>query len=184
MLFSATLLFTISSVAFSKLSDSILSVENGIVSLGVDLNRGCSIAKFIDLSSGVNMINDADLGRETQASFYSGPNNYGGCIWSDQAWPWNPIGSGDVYGNPSEVLSHSVDGSSITCSIIPMQWACNNVPCECTFNMTYSIKDSAVYASVTLINHRSDHTEYGAMDQEFPAVYVNGFLYRLFSYTG
>ena len=67
-----------------------------------------------------------------------------------------------------------------------MQWACNNIPCECTFNMTYKLGagDSTVHASVTLDNHRSDQTEYGFYDQEFPAVYVNGFLYRLYTYTG
>jgi hypothetical protein len=50
--------------------------------------------------------------------------------------------------------------------------------------MTYTLKDAAIYASVTLINDRSDHTEYPAFDQELPAVYVNGFLSRLLTYRG
>jgi len=42
---------------------SIETVNNGIVSIDVDLNVGCAITSFVDLSSGVNMINTADLGR-------------------------------------------------------------------------------------------------------------------------
>ena len=78
-------------------------------------------------------------------------------------------------------LPHS---STIHRSLWPVQWACDNIPCECSFNLTYSVRDSAVHASVTLLNARSDQTEYGARDQELPAVYVNGFLYRLMAYTG
>jgi len=121
---------------------------------------------------------------EVQPSFYGGPNNYNECVWNEQEWAWNPIGAGDAYGNPSEVVSVHNDGTSITCSIIPMQWACDNVPCECMFNMTYTLRDAAVFASVTLINNRQDQTEYPAYDQELPAVYVNGFLYRLLTYRG
>jgi hypothetical protein len=97
-----------------------------------------------------------------------------------------PIGAGDTYGNPSQVIDVQNDGTTISCEIIPMQWACNNVPCECNFVMTYKLQGSSVLASVTLDNHRSDQgdTEYRAYDQEFPAVYVNGFLYRLLTYTG
>ena len=163
---------------------SVVSIENGVVRLGVDLDKGCSVVEFTDLSSNVNTINSADLGREVQPSFYSGPRPYDGCVWNGQQWPWNPIGSGDVHGHPSKVLAHRSTSEAIRCTIIPKQWACDNVDCECTFDLSYSLKQSMAYGSVTLHNNRSDKTDYGRSSQELPAVYVNGFLYRLFAYTG
>ena len=74
---------------------SLVSIDNGIVKLSVDLSKGCSIVEYIDLSSNVNMINSHDLGREVQASFYAGPTPYDDCVWNGQEWSWNPIGSGN-----------------------------------------------------------------------------------------
>ena len=165
-------------------SSNAVSIQNGVVKLTIDLNKGCSVIGFADLKSSVNTINSHDLGREVQPSFYAGPKPYDGCVWNGQQWPWNPIASGDVHGNPSTVLSHTATADSITCTIIPKQWACNNIDCECTFELQYVLKDSMAYGNVTLHNHRADTTNYGRFGQELPAVYVNGFLYRLFAYTG
>jgi hypothetical protein len=65
-----------------------------------------------------------------------------------------------------------------------MQWACDNIPCECTVDITYTLDGNALRASVVLNNDRSDVNDYGSYSQEVPAVYTNGFLDRLVGYAG
>jgi hypothetical protein len=166
------------------LAQNVQYISNAQVKLGVDLDKGCSITYFAAVHGGTNVINDYDEGREVQASFYSGPQGYDGCEFNGQAWSWNPIGSGDIKGHRSAVLGSSNDGNVIKCTVRPLQWACDDVPCECVFDLSYSLDGNAVISNVTLENHRSDTTDYGPYDQELPAVYVNGFLDHLQAYTG
>lgn len=47
-------------------------LENGVLKLGVDLNRGGAIV-FLSRDGGANLINNFDFGRQVQLSFFSGP---------------------------------------------------------------------------------------------------------------
>ncbi|MBZ0272652.1 hypothetical protein K8I61_11495 [bacterium] len=160
-------------------------VDNGVIKVGVDLNKGGSITFLADVAhQEINLINSADLGREIQQSYYSGPQPYGEPHPGWPNWPWNPIGAGDCYGNPSEVLEHVNDGSMIYVRSIPMQWALNGVPCECTFEQWIELDENAVLVHFKLNNNRSDKTYYGARHQELPAVYTTDRFHRLFTYNG
>lgn len=163
-----------------------LVIENAQVGAEIDLDHGCSISGAWATGSGVNLVNTADLGRYIQVSYYSGPSGFQGCTWRGQDWAWNPIGAGDQFGNPAQVISaeKSGDGTSVTCSMRPIQWGCNNVLCDCTVDLVYRLDGNAIVANVALNNDRIDHTDYGPHDQELPAVYTNGGFYRLVGYTG
>lgn len=165
-------------------NSDILYVQDHVIRVGVDTSIGCAVTHLSSVENVVNLINSYDYGREIQASFYSGPESYEGCAYHDRAWPWNPIGSGDKFRNPSKVLEANVEGNEITCKVIPMQWACDNIPCECTFHLTYSVGNGELTSTVTLHNHRKDKTDYGLYSQEMPSVYTNGFLYRIIGYQG
>ena len=66
-----------------------------------------------------------------------------------------------------------------------MQWACNDVPCDCSITMSYTVVGSSLRARYTLNNNRTtDKTVYPKRTQEIPAVYVNGFLGTLVAYQG
>jgi hypothetical protein len=54
-------------IFFTKVSglDKIIYLENTIVSIGVDLSKGCAIVKFAQLT-GPNLINAHDDGRNIQ----------------------------------------------------------------------------------------------------------------------
>ncbi len=101
-----------------------------------------------------------------------------------QPWPWNPIGAGDIDGDSGKIISVTNSGSWIHIVTQPLQWACKNVACECTFEQNITLDGTGFWVTSTLHNARSDHTSYGPMGQELPATYGVGTLYRLFSYVG
>ena len=140
--------------------------------------RGGSIGYMSsDATQGKNIVNCADMGREIQLSYYSGPNFYnppteeypdGACDKVSDSpptfallllyfystftpfslhfpctcqlfghpgvpWAWNPIGAGDIDGNHGQILSFTKTASSWHIATRPLQWACHNVSCDCTF---------------------------------------------------
>ena len=160
-------------------------IDNGIIKVGVELKKGGSITYLAEFNNqNVNLINSADLGRMIQQSYYSGPWPYGNPNPGWPNWGWNPIGAGDCYDNASEVVTHTNDGTTLYVKSIPMQWALDNVPCECTFEKWITLDGNAVRVHYKLNNNRSDTTNYRASHQELPAVYTIDRFYRLFSYTG
>ncbi|MCS6774944.1 MAG: hypothetical protein RMJ43_13840 [Chloroherpetonaceae bacterium] len=158
-------------------------LDNGLIRIGIDLNLGGVITHLSSPKHG-NVVNSHDYGRQIQQSYYSGPAPFGQPhpAWKD--WPWNPIGTGDVYGNPARVLEHRNDGRTLYVKSVPMQWALNNVPGDCTFETWISLFRNTARVRCRLNNQRNDRTQYPARHQELPAVYTIGKLYRLFTYDG
>jgi hypothetical protein len=162
-------------------------LDNGVVKVGVDLSKGGSITYLSLSGTSDNIINNADLGRQIQQSYYSGPQPYNPSNnmnpnWTN--WPWNPIQTGDSYGNPSQILAQTNTGNMLYVKCRPMQWALKNVPGECSFESWITLAGKIVTVSNRLLNARIDTNQYSAYNQELPAVYTIGRLYRLFSYAG
>jgi hypothetical protein len=173
--------------------DSFQYLDNGLIRLGIDLSRGGSIGWLGPSSNqSLSLLNIHDFGREVQGSFYSGPNVFnpdGKCSepggWG-QPWPWNPIGSGDVYLHASPVLNLTIspDNTSAIVWTLPYQWACDHVPCDCLFEQHITLNGLAVEVALTLHTNRNDTTFYSARTQELPAVYITGDYCNLFTYNG
>ena len=131
-------------------------------------------------------------------SFYAAPNPYnpptteypnGACSDLFRGdWPWNPIGAGNVDGDTSDILEFErFSDRKLSITTRPLQWACHKLSCECTFEKTLELLGDlpAVKVTATLKNARTDiYDETRLFDQELPAVYTNGFLHRLVTYTG
>jgi hypothetical protein len=159
-------------------------IDNGVVRLGVDLDLGGSITEFGRAGDSPNLINSHDYGRQVQQSYYGGPVPYGEAHPNWKNWPWNPIGTGDVYGNPSRLVEHENDGKTLYVKSVPKQWALKDVPGECTFETWVTLDGPVATIRNRLANARPDATFYGAFNQELPAVYTVGTLHRLFTYKG
>ncbi|WP_422931578.1 hypothetical protein [Singulisphaera sp. PoT] len=184
----AVLWLGLGSLAAPARAERMSYLDNGVIRIGVDLDIGGSIT-FLAVANdkdrpGENLINSHDLGRQVQQSYYAGPQPFGQAHPGWKNWPWNPIGSGDVYGNSSKVKEFTNDGKTLHITTIPMQWALKNVPGECTFETTITLEGPAARVHCRLNNHRPDKTAYPASNQELPAVYTIGKLYRLFTYDG
>lgn len=168
----------------AAVADSMSFLDNGVIRVGVDLRKGGTITWASVSGPGVNVVNSWDLGREVQQSYYAGPDNFGNPAPPWTNFPWNPIGAGDTYGNPAPVLEQSNDGTTIYTKTAPLQWALNNVACECVSEQWITLDGDAVHVRNRLTNSRTDRTQYHAYGQELPAVYTNGTFWRLFTYAG
>jgi hypothetical protein len=171
----------------SIVSAQVTSITNGSVTIGVDLSKGGSITLLKSNSDGRNLVNTTDLGREIQPSYYSGPTNYNPNGTQSAAypnWPWNPVQAGDTYGNASQVLSWSNNGSTIYVKTTPKQWALNNYPADAVIESWITLNGSVVDVKNRLTNLRTDSTQYTAMAQELPAIYTNSTFPNLYTYAG
>ncbi|MBN8417689.1 MAG: hypothetical protein J0L73_02090 [Verrucomicrobia bacterium] len=179
----ATLLITASAHA-EKMS----WLANDRLKLGVDLDLGGAITFLASTQDGANVINNFDLGRQVQLSFFSGPVPFEAHGQKpSEHWRhigWNPIQTGDDFKNASRILAHENDGKRIHLSCVPLQWPLNNVAGECTFDSWLELDGAVVKARARLTNKRSDTTQYAARLQELPAVYANAAFPRVVSYTG
>lgn len=164
-------------------------LDNGTVRIGVDLELGGAITWLSKSGEGqANLVNNWDWGRQIQMSFYSGPTPFtpGGKQPAPE-WKhigWNPVQAGDHFGNRSKVIEHRNDGRTIALKCVPMQWPLDGAVSECTFASEIRLEGSTVRVSNRLLNARSDKTQYHAHDQELPALYTVGTLYKLMTYTG
>ena len=182
------MLVAVSCLAAAEGADDKMSfIENGRLRLGADLTIGGSIT-HLSTNGGPNMINSHDWGRQIQMSFYSGPNPFEpNGKKPRKSWAglgWNPIQSGDCYGNRSKVLEHRNDGREIYVKCRPMHWPLDNQPGQCTFECWYRLEGNLVQVRSRLNNARDDRTRYAARKQELPAIYTNGRWYKLVSYKG
>jgi hypothetical protein len=169
--------------------EDFLFIENEQLKLGIDTSMGGAITYLEIKKYGENMVNNFDLGRQVQISFFGGPNPF---IPSPDKQPherwvrigWNPIQAGDVFGYGSKIRDLYVGDDSIFVSFIPMHWPLANVPGQCVYESRIKLAGNKVIASAKILNHREDQTQYQARSSEFPAIYSNGTYYRLFTYTG
>jgi len=163
-------------------------IQNERLKLGVDLDLGGAITFLASVKDGANVINNFDLGRQVQLSFYGGPVPFEAKGQKPAAhWHhigWNPIQTGDDFKNASKVLYHENNGREIHLTCRPMQWPLNNVPGDCTFEVWLTLEGPVVKARARLNNAREDHTPYPARLQELPAVYANASFHRVISYQG
>lgn len=160
-------------------------IRNDVLSVGIDTEYGGAITTLIDNNDpSVNLINCHDHGREVQQSYYAGPDPYRGAQWGGGPWPWNPISSGDAFGHSSTVMVLNQTDTTLYVKARPLQWALDNVPCNCTFETFISLDANGAYVRNRLLNFRGDTTHYGPMSQELPAVYTIGVLSHLWAYTG
>ncbi|RRB04443.1 hypothetical protein [Larkinella rosea] len=163
-------------------------IDNGSIRLSVDLNMGGAITYLAASGNGLNLVNNWDAGRQIQASFYADPTPFAPNgkephpQWKDLGW--NPVMSGDVFGNRSKILESRNDGREIYIKTVPMIYPNDNVPCECSIETWITLDKNTVKVRHKLNNNRSDTKQYSAKPQELPAIFLNAPYHNIVSYTG
>ena len=172
---------------YKILDENVVYIENEYIKFGINIALGGTVT-YLAEHGNKNLINSWDWGRQVQLSFYSGPVPFHpegtemGKHWTHTGW--NPIQTGDCFFNRAKVVEYKIDGNTLYVKCIPMQWALNNVPGECTFELWYTLDGKTVNVTARINNNRSDKTQYPACGQELPAVYTNGEFYRIVAYVG
>lgn len=165
------------------------TIDNGILTLKLDLSRGGAISWISATGSERNIVNIADEGRYIQQSYYAGKTmdrTAEGQAASWSPWSWNPIQVGDAFRNRAKILDFKKDKNSMYVKCIPMQWDMNNRPAEATMEQWTTLNGSILKVRNRLTCHRSDEI-YGdsiLRDQELPAVYPISALKNLYTYLG
>lgn len=167
------------------------TIENEQIRVGINTCYGGALTylAFVnDQNGGVrteNMVNNADLGRQVQLALYSGPADYsrnGAPAWVGLGW--NPIQAGDVYGNPSQVVTVEKLPNQLYVKTIPKQFAINNETGEATIEHWIRLEGNVVKVHAKAVMFRSDKTQYEARQQEMPCAYLNGDYHNIYYYKG
>lgn len=170
-----------------SLAENVSTLTTDQLTVGVDLDKGGAITLLASKELG-NVVNNHDLGRQIQMSYYSGPVPFVAKGQSPKDhWKhlgWNPIQAGDDFRNGSTTEAHANDGHELYTRSIPLQWPLNKVEGECRFESWVRVDGNRVHLRCKLTNRRTDTTSYPARLQECPAVYTNGNFHRVVSYTG
>lgn len=165
-------------------------LDNGVIRVGADLGLGGAIT-YVGPSGGGpedNMVNNFDLGRQIQTSYFSGPVPF--TVAGQRPakhWEhigWNPIQSGDDFGNGSTTIEVQNDGKSIHVRCVPLQWPLNNVPGECIFESRITLEQNRIHVTAGIDNRRIETTQFPGRHQELPAIYLKAGYHRLMSYRG
>jgi hypothetical protein len=164
-------------------------LDNGVVRVGVDLDRGGMIVYLAPSGAqpSANLVDATTLGDGIQPWFQAGPNPYRNPAPPYESNPWNPSVGGDAYGHASyyAAYSSSNDGTTIHTTTYPNQWALDDVGCKCEIEQWLTLDGAAVELRVKLAIYNYDSNEIGAAlhDEQLPALHVASTLNRLVAYT-
>ncbi len=184
-----TLFYMFSNIAVLLAAPNELFIDNGTLTVKVDLTRGGTINWVSVSGSDRNLVNTHDEGRYIQQSYYAGKSldrtaEGQSPDWSP--WSWNPIQAGDAFKNRAEILDYRKSSDTLYVKCIPMLWDMNNKPAEAELEQWTVLMGNTLQIHNKLTCFRTD-TLYGegiSNNQELPAVYPVSALSQLYSYTG
>jgi hypothetical protein len=149
------------------------TLDNGIISVGVDEKRGACIGYLALSSNKKNLLNHYDEGRFVQQSYYGKSD---GSDWNGKPWVYNPVQGGSWDLKPSKIVEMNLnnDGSSLYTKTIPRHWASTNLCYDALMEQTISLEGHLVKVDFRFTYLGPDQGK--SRHQEMPAVFVDGEL--------
>ncbi|PQA58172.1 hypothetical protein [Siphonobacter curvatus] len=168
---------------------SMVYLTSESMKVGFSMDYGGAITYLSPANSSTSIINNFDLGRQLQYAYYSYPlETYKpNGVSPHPAWAgmgWDPIQTGDVYGNGSRVIERRVEGNKLYFKTIPMQWAFNNVPCECTVETYVELKGNVLEMRNVLQMNRTDSYSLVSRGQDIAGGFLTSDFTRGKAYWG
>jgi len=169
---SANIYDTATDIQSLQIQASIISIDNGIVHVEVDLNQGGAITEISH--QGYNLIDTNDGGRLIQVS-----------LWDEADPNWNPIQAGDLAGNSNPVMEYSSDSNSIYTKATGINWLNTSSEPEwldINIEQWVSLENQKVKVRYRVTNFGSD--QHIIHHQEFPSIYLRSELSDCVTYLG
>ena len=156
--------------------------------MGFDLSKGGAITYLSKPNSTVNIVNNADLGRQIQYAYYAYPQPFQPAgVQLHPSWQnigWDPIQTGDVYNNPSEVTCWNQQGNKLIFRTYPKQWALNNYSGDCYVDTEAELLGMGVKVTHTLHNQRTDSYYNVGKGQNIFGSSINAPFWKIVTYDG
>ncbi|MDZ4852399.1 MAG: hypothetical protein SGI77_24185 [Pirellulaceae bacterium] len=173
-------------------ADDLLQLDNGIVQVGIDREKGAAITWLSWKDYPKNIVNVADPGRLIQQSYYAGKSLDRTAEGQSKAWSpwsWNPIQGGGI-GSWARVTEFRRDDKSLFAETIPKLWDMPNEEAEAIMRQWTSFEPNfpeVIVMRCELISKRHENDRWGAAKerhQEVPACYFTRNFELVKSYLG
>ncbi len=174
-------------------ASDLLTIDNGTVKVGIDLNKGASITWLSGAVYPKNLVNSVDPGRLIQQSYYAGRSlnrqaDGQHAAWSP--WTWNPIQGGGVGSWARVTESKKTDEATLYAETIPKLWDMPNEEAAAVMRQWTAFEPDmpqVVVVRCELICKRAPDDRWGPAairPQEVPACYFTRNFSAIKSYLG
>ncbi|SRR6056297_847607 len=186
------------------LAEDLLRLDNGVVQIGIDRDKGAAITWLAWQGYPQNVVNIADPGRLIQQSYYAGKSlnrqaEGQHAAWSP--WTWNPIQGGGV-GSWSRVTAARIrdvpdpeagktdTGPVLFSETIPNLWDMPEEPAAATMRQWTAFEPSmpnVIVVRCEFVSQREPGDRWGVplrRHQEIPACYFTRNFHVVKSYLG
>ena len=173
-------------------ADDLLAIDNHVVKIGIDRQKGAAITWLSWDGYPQNMVNIADPGRLIQQSYYAGRSldrTAEGQSKSWSPWTWNPIQGGGI-GSWATVAQARRERDSLYSETIPKLWDMPDEEADARMRQWTGFEPSmpnVVVVRCEFIAQRSDNDRWGPAalrPQEIPACYFTRNFENAKSYLG
>ncbi|EMI17138.1 hypothetical protein RMSM_05929 [Rhodopirellula maiorica SM1] len=174
------------------IAEDLISIENEVVTIGIDRHKGGAITWLSWQSYPKNIINIADPGRLIQQSYYAGrvlDRTRDGQHQAWSPWAWNPIQGGGV-GSWARVREARREANSLYAETIPKLWDMPDEEAEARMRQWTQFEPlmpDVVVVTCEFTAQRSEDDRWGPAvmrSQEIPACYFTRNFANVKSYLG
>lgn len=174
-------------------AENLLTLDNGVVKIGIDLNKGAAITHLSGAVYPKNLVNSADPGRLIQQSYYAGvglDRQAEGQHPAWSPWVWNPIQGGGVGSWARVTESKKIDALTLYAETIPKLWDMPDEEASAVMRQWTRFESgmpNVVVITCEVICQRDLNDRWGpvvARHQEVPALYFTRNFSDIRSYLG
>ncbi|GAB5439667.1 MAG: hypothetical protein Fues2KO_00160 [Fuerstiella sp.] len=190
--FSCGLLLVYISPLSIVAGEELRTIDNGVASVGIDLDKGGAITWLSTKAYRRNMVNVHDPGRLIQQSYYAGASLERRTEGQHEAWspwPWNPIQGGGV-GSWAQTSKFDRNNNTLFCETTPKLWDMPNEKSQSTMRQWTAFESSlpnTIVVRCEFVSLRDERDRWGpavVRHQEVPACYFTRNFAHVKRYLG
>jgi hypothetical protein len=171
----------------TQVPQAVTFMSNPRLRVGLDARRGGAIVHLSSFVmpaawSGKNVLNDFDLGRLIQQSYYGCEDS---SCWHTRAWKWNPVQAGSWQNRPSGLVQFQSLGepaARVFARTVPRNWGGQQLLQDVLLDTDAQLM--ADHVALTFTMRYTGTAPHPIMTQEIPAFFADRRLGALVFYDG